>query len=98
MTSPLVDVLNSLQAGIRELNLVHDNLLERIKTLEEEKRILKLEIKEKDTALAKANADLEYLKVSYKLADNPATLVEARQKIARLIRTIDNCISTLKDE
>jgi len=41
---------------------------------------------------------VEFLTMSYRLADSPDTIVSARRRIARLIRTIDSCISMLKEE
>lgn len=97
MAMPLLSVLNSLQERLDGLVAAHNELLNKIRELEEENLQLKAEIKEKDLALGKAETDIEYLTMSHKLAENPDTIIAARRKIAGLIRTIDNCISMLKE-
>ena len=97
MAMPLLSVLNSLQERLDGLVTAHNELLNKIRELEEENLQLKAEIKEKDLALGKAETDIEYLTMSHRLAENPDTIIAARRKIAGLIRTIDNCISMLKE-
>lgn len=97
MAMPLLSVLNSLQERLDGLVEAHNELLNKIRELEEENLQLKAEIKEKDLALGKAETDIEYLTMSHRLAENPDTIIAARRKIAGLIRTIDNCISMLKE-
>lgn len=97
MAMPLLSVLNSLQERLDGLVATHNELLNKIRELEEENLQLKAEIKEKDLALGKAETDIEYLTMSHRLAENPDTIIAARRKIAGLIRTIDNCISMLKE-
>ena len=49
-------------------------------------------------SLMKANKEIEFLKLSHRLAQSPEALVEARQKIASLIRNIDICIRLIADD
>ena len=48
--------------------------------------------------LEKANKEIEFLSVSHRLADSPEALVSARNKVAKLIRTIDNCIRMINED
>lgn len=47
--------------------------------------------------LEKSDLDNRYLRVSHKLADTPEAVVEARRLITSLMRSIDKCISELKE-
>lgn len=49
---------------------------------------------ERDRALL----DVEFLTVSHRLADSPEAIRSARTRISRMIRTIDKCITLLKDD
>ena len=97
MAQPLLTEITKVQRRLENLLSAHNELIEKFQGLEEENLRLKAEIKEKEAELLKANTDIEYLKVSHRLADNPDTIIKARRKIAGLIRTIDNCISMLKE-
>lgn len=97
MAEALIDVLNSLSSRIESLAEDYKKLEERIKELESENELLKAEISEKDRELKMSQQDVEYLTISHRLADNPDSIISARRHIARLVRTIDNCISMLRD-
>lgn len=75
---------NSLLAKIKELN-------DKIIVLEEQHRLDREE-------LVKANQEIEFLTLSHRLADSPDTIIEARRKLAGLIRTINNCIRMINEE
>lgn len=49
---------------------------------------------ERDHALL----DVEFLTVSHRLADSPEAIQSARTRISRMIRTLDKCITLLKDD
>lgn len=47
--------------------------------------------------LDRAKSDVQFLRVSHRLASSPDSLVEARRLIAGLIRNIDKAIAELKE-
>lgn len=47
--------------------------------------------------LDQAKSDVQFLRVSHRLASSPDSLVEARRLIAGLIRNIDKAIAELKE-
>lgn len=98
MSHELIPVVKGLEEKINELSSLQEKLIQRIMDLEEENQNLKLEISEKDKIIQKSTVDIEYLTMSHKLADSPDNLIKTRRQIARLIRTIDNCISMLHEE
>lgn len=98
MARPLITLLESLRDKISELDAAQDVLLGRLEKLKEENDALRRDLAEKDRLLEKANSDIEFLTVSHRLAESPDSLVATRRRIARLIRTVDNCISMIKDE
>ncbi|MCH5224541.1 MAG: hypothetical protein J1D77_01030 [Muribaculaceae bacterium] len=54
---------------------------------------------EKDVlALESAKRDIEFLKISHRLAATPEALVSARNQITQLIKTIDSCIRMINDD
>lgn len=80
-----------LDSYIEELERQNAELTVTIETLKEE-----LDEERKNSARAKLDAD--YLTVSHRLADSPDTIIATRRRISSLIRTIDRCISMLKDD
>lgn len=98
MAQPLLSTLSDLNEKISRLAGVQEALKTRIKELEKENETLKAELKESRDQLDKARTDVEFLTVSHRLAENPDTIIATRRRIARLIRTIDNCISMIKEE
>lgn len=98
MARALLPLLASLNDKINKLISVQENLLSRIEQLEEENEGLKAELNDKMKQLAKANTDIEFLTISHKLADSPDSIIATRRRIARLIKTIDNCISMINED
>lgn len=98
MARPLITLLESLRDKISELDAAQAVLLSRLEKLKEENDTLRRDLAEKDRMLDKANSDIEFLTVSHRLAESPESLIATRRRIARLIRTVDNCISMIKDE
>lgn len=76
---------------IEKVERENANLRKRINELEEL-------ISEEKEISARARLDADYLTVSHRLADSPDTLIATRRRISSLIRTIDRCISMLKDD
>lgn len=98
MALPLTTLLKSVDDKVAEISSIHLRLHSRIKELEKENETLNQELDNSRRELAKALNDVEFLTLSHRLADSPDSIVSARRRIARLIRTIDNCISMLKEE
>lgn len=71
---------------------------EQIVRLEKENEDLRIQLSETRAELDNTRKDVEFLTMSHRLADSPDSVISARRRIARLIRTIDNCISMLKEE
>lgn len=71
---------------------------EQIVRLEKENEDLRTQLSETRAELDNTRKDVEFLTMSHRLADSPDSVIRARRRIARLIRTIDNCISMLKEE
>ena len=98
MAQPLITLLSQISDKITELEAIQEQKNSRIKFLEEENQDLREKLKEQSQLLNQANIDKEFLTMSHRLADSPDTIISTRRRIARLIRTIDNCISMLKEE
>lgn len=98
MAKPLLSILADINRKISILNDEKLALIAKIQELEETNKNLQLELKETENKLAKALTDAEFLTVSHRLAENPDTIIATRRRIARLIRTIDSCISMIKEE
>lgn len=98
MAQPLITLLSQISDKISELQAIQQQLYSRIKVLEDENEDLRDQLKEKTALLNKVTVDNEFLTMSHKLADSPDSIISTRRRIARLIRTIDNCISMLKEE
>ncbi|MEZ3551056.1 MAG: hypothetical protein K1W02_10075 [Muribaculaceae bacterium] len=98
MALPLTSLLDIVGQKVERLQTIHQGLHTRIAALEEENNNLRAELEETKKQLCNTRRDVEFLTMSYRLADSPDTIVSARRRIARLIRTIDSCISMLKEE
>ncbi len=97
MERTLLTILGDLEQRIEQLQGEMEDLRRKNSELEELNAEL---IKREEAALRvrdEALTDVEYLKVSYKLAATPDSLVETRKVIAGLIRNIDRCIEMLKE-
>ena len=97
MAQGLLPVLNDLNQKIERLVAQQSRLIDRIKNLEEENKNLKIELEEERKNLMKSRNEVEFLTVSHRLADNPDSLISTRRHIARLIKTIDNCIAMINE-
>ncbi len=77
----------------------------RLREAEEENTRLKAQLSdtlslldETRTERDRALLDVEFLTVSHRLADSPEAIRSARTRISRMIRTLDKCITLLKDD
>lgn len=51
-------------------------------------------VRERDRALL----DVEFLTMSHRLADNPESVALTRRRLNQMIRTIDRCVTLLKED
>lgn len=97
MARTLLTILGDLEQRISLLQGEMEELRRKNSELEQlNAELVKMETEARqarDTALT----DVDYLKVSHRLADSPDSLVETRKVIAGLIRNIDRCIEMLKE-
>ena len=98
MAKSLIPLLQNLDDEINRLTSVQQNLHTRIRNLEEENRNLRLELENTRALLRQSETDAQFLTMSHRLAESPDTIISTRRRIARLIRTVDKCISMLKEE
>lgn len=98
MALPLTTKLQLIVEKVASLSKLNETLYKRIETLEEENNRLRDDYETALKELEKTRRDVEFLTMSHRLADSPDTIISTRRRIARLIRTIDNCISMLKEE
>lgn len=96
--SDLLSSLSILSRRIDGLLEERDRLLDKIRELDSENRELKAQKEQDRLLLENSRKDIEFLSMSHRLADSPEALVEARNKISKLIRTIDSCIRLLKED
>ena len=95
------ELLISIHTLSKKVDLLlqeQNKLLERIKLLEIENDKLKNQSFKDREALENAEKDIEFLSLSHRLANSPEALTKARQKIAKLIRTIDSCIRLINED
>lgn len=97
MARSLVTILEDLESRIAALQTEMEELRERNSELEMMNSDLRKREAEAQNAREQALLDVEYLKVSYRLAESPDSLAETRKVIAGLIRNIDRCIEMLKE-
>ncbi|WP_304959254.1 hypothetical protein [uncultured Muribaculum sp.] len=98
MALPLNSLLKSVDSKVTELMAIQRRQREQIVRLEKENEDLRTQLSETRAELDNTRKDVEFLTMSHRLADSPDSVISARRRIARLIRTIDNCISMLKEE
>lgn len=94
----LIQLLSDLTSKIESLMEERKKLLERNEELEKRNNFLEEQHNQDIQLLHQADLDIEYLKISHRLAESPDTIIQARRKILGLIRTINNSIRMLKEE
>lgn len=97
MAESLLQILQQLKAKQLELQAEIEALRERVRELQDENEELQTKTANALRAREEALMETEYLKVSYRLAESPDSLVETRRIIAGLIKNIDRCITMLKE-
>ena len=94
----LLNSLNALSRRINKLLQQNMNLQKQLMELENSNKELRKMHEEDMALLENAQKQIEFLSLSHRLANSPEALVEARNKISQLIRTIDSCIRLLKQD
>lgn len=97
MADPLLEKILRLQRHIATLQEANRKLTERNKEIEAENTDLRLKADEAAQRLHESQLNEEFLRMSYRLASSPDTIIETRRHIARLIRNIDRCLDMLKE-
>ena len=96
--SDLIYSLSLLSRKIDALLEQQNQFRKRIDELEKDNNALRAQLAKKEMMLSNTEKDVEFLSLSYRLADSPEALVKARKEISSLLRTIDSCIRLLKED
>lgn len=98
MSAKITDILNGLGTKLqlmltkyKSVKEERDNALQRCAELEA--RNLKLA-----HALQEANTEIEYLRISHKVASTPDDVLRSRILLTELVKKIDKCISQLRQD
>lgn len=94
----LISTLSTLSKKIDSLIATQEKLKNRVIELEFKNQELRKQHEEDLKLISKAQQDIDYLTMSYRLADSPEALVEARNKISKLIKAIDSCIRLIRED
>lgn len=94
----LISSIANLSKKIDKLIETQKKLQKRVTELELANQELRTQHEEDLNKISKAQKDIEYLSLSYRLADSPEALVEARNKISKLLRTVDSCIRLINED
>ena len=95
--SDILHSISQLSKKIDALLVEREKLLDQIQKLKAENHELSLQHQNDVMLLENTKKDVEFLRLSHKLADSPEALVEARKEISSLVRTIDSCIRLIKE-
>ena len=94
----LLSSLRELNQRILMLTELQNEQQKEIRVLKEENNNLKADLEVERKKLQQALKDIEFLSVSYRLADSAESIISTRRLLGRLIRTIDNCIRMINEE
>lgn len=97
MASSLLTLLIDMRGKIDRIEQSRRSLEAENIALKSEIDNLRADLRQAQSEIELARRDAEFLTMSHRLADSPDSLVETRRHIAGLIRTIDLCISMLKE-
>lgn len=98
MASSLSSILSDIKSKISELENGRRSLAERCSELERKNELLRQDLREAQRALEQSQLEVEYLRVSYRLAKDENSLIETRRKISSIIRRIDKAIALATDD
>lgn len=94
----LFNTFNALSRRIDRLLEQQIILQKKLADLESSNNELKNQHEKDLLLLSQQQKQIEFLSLSHRLADSPEALIAARNKISKLIRTIDNCIRLINEE
>lgn len=97
MADTLTEALGYLKVRIKDLTEENTRLRALNRELLEKTEKYRIEAAEALEARNRAELDVEYLKISHRLASDPDVLIATRRHIAQLIRNIDRCLEMLKE-
>ena len=97
MATSLQEKLESMLQKISELETLCDMMRSDKESLEDENARLHAENIRLRGEVKAAGTDIEFLKVSHRLASSPDEIIKARRHLAGLIRDLDKCIAQLKE-
>lgn len=97
MARDISSALHGLSEEIDRLQTAYLRKVEEVATLKSRILDMEADLASKDTEIGRLGQENQFLRVSYRLADSPDGIIEARKKIAGLMRSIDKCISQLKE-
>lgn len=97
MADNLPAKMRQLRQAVLDLKAREGRLKARNAELSRENAELRRRAAAADEARRRTELDVEYLRVSHRLADSPDSIIEARRMIAKLIRNIDRCLEMLKE-
>lgn len=98
MERSLLTIIDSLSSKVSHLVSQRDSLKQENADLKEEIASLRTNLNENLSQIENLEKEVEFLKLSHRLADSPETLIESRRIVAALIRKIDRCITLLNDD
>ncbi|MDE5552598.1 MAG: hypothetical protein K2M03_05550 [Muribaculaceae bacterium] len=98
MASSLSSILSNIKSKVSELEDGRQKLAEQCAELERKNASLMQDLQEARKALEQSQLEVEYLRVSYRLAKDENSLIETRRKISSIIRRIDKAIALATDD
>lgn len=94
----LIQSISLLSNKIDGLLRQQKKLREKVNKLELQNQELQLLHQQDKASLLDAQKKIEFLSLSHRLADSPEALIQARNNVSRLIRTIDKCIQMINED
>jgi hypothetical protein len=88
-------IVNSLEAKVKKLILVHDELKQDNRALLSENEELRNAIELKENELKELHGRYEHLKLAKLLVSGSEDTHDAKLKVNRIVREIDKCIALL---
>ncbi|MDE5774217.1 MAG: hypothetical protein K2H86_07155 [Muribaculaceae bacterium] len=98
MGTTLQSTLSAIIDKIVQLEESQSRLQRQYAELVRRNEALQLENKDLTQALNQSRLEVEYLRVSYRLAGDADSLIETRRKISSIIRRIDKAIALATDD
>jgi len=96
MAASLSETLRVLQTRLNDIERKMQGQAELIADLEAENQLLVEENEELKEKLQASEADEEFLRISRLIAGTPDDIAMARVKLAKMIRTVNECIDILE--